>query len=159
MITMTNNQYAEVYTDGSCHTQLCVGGWAAIVFVGERKIVLSGKEKDTTHNRMELLAVINATEHILKNHKAVREIRLVSDSQYVIGLIDRQKKFIVGNYMTKAGKPIRNVDLVKCLLGLTKVISIQFEKIKAHQKQTDIANYNIEVDKLCRQIVRDAVKE
>jgi ribonuclease HI len=155
---MSNNQYAEVYTDGSCHTQLCVGGWAAIVFVDGEKIVLSGKEENTTHNRMELLAVINATEYILENFKTVKEIRLVSDSQYVIGLIRREAKFNASAYTTKAGKDIRNVDLVKRLLALTKMIGIQFEKIKAHQKQTEIINYNIEVDKLCRQIVREAVK-
>lgn len=151
-------QFAEVYTDGSCHTQLCVGGWAAILFVGEEKITLSGKEENTTHNRMELLAVINATEYILEHFKTVKEIRLISDSQYVIGLMRREAKFNASDYTTKAGKDIRNVDLVKRLLALTKVIDIQFEKIKAHQKQTEIVNYNIEVDKLCRQIVRDAVK-
>jgi len=155
---MLNTQYAEVYTDGSCHTQLCVGGWAAIAFVDGQKITLSGKEENTTHNRMELLSVINAAEYILEHFKTVKEIRLVSDSQYVIGLIRREAKFNASDYTTKAGKDIRNVDLVKRLLELTKIISIQFEKIKAHQKQTDIANYNIDVDKLCRQIVRDAVK-
>ena len=156
---MSNIHSAEVYTDGSCHTQLCVGGWAAIVFVDGEKITLSGKEENTTHNRMELLAVINATEYILEHFKTVKEIRLVSDSQYVIGLIKREAKFTSSDYTTKAGKDIRNVDLVKRLLELTKMITIQFEKIKAHQKQTKVVNYNIEVDKRCRQIVRDAVKD
>lgn len=156
---MSNIHCTEVYTDGSCHTQLCVGGWASIMFVDEKKITLSGKEENTTHNRMELLAVINATEYILEHFKTVKEIRLVSDSQYVIGLIRREAKFNASDYTTKAGKDIRNVDLVKRLLELTKIISIQFEKIKAHQKQTEITNYNIDVDKLCRQIVRDAVKD
>lgn len=155
---MSNIHYAEVYTDGSCHTQLCVGGWAAILFTAGEKITLSGKEENTTHNRMELLAVINATEYILEHFKTVKEIRLVSDSQYVIGLMRREAKFKASDYTTKAGKDIRNVDLVKRLLELTKIISIQFEKIEAHQKQTEITNYNIEVDKVCRQIVRDAVK-
>ena len=39
---MKNNQSAEVYTDGSCHTQLCIGGWAVIIFVNGDKITLSG---------------------------------------------------------------------------------------------------------------------
>ena len=106
---------------------------------------------------MEILAVINAVEYLQNNHSLIKEIRLVSDSQYVIGLIDRQSKFINNNFKTKAGSDIRNVDLVKVLLALANSISIQFVKIKAHQKETEIANYNIEVDKICRKLVREAV--
>ena len=45
---------AEIYTDGSCHTQQCIGAWAAIILIDQQKIVLSGRENDTTHNRMEI---------------------------------------------------------------------------------------------------------
>ncbi len=148
---------AEVYTDGSCHTQHCIGAWASILFIENKKITLSGTESNTTHNRMEILAVINAVEYILNKHPLVKEIRLVSDSQYVIGLIDRQSKFIKNNFKTKAGNDIRNVDLVRVLLAIANKITIQFVKIKAHQKETEIANYNIEVDKICRKLVREAV--
>jgi ribonuclease HI len=156
---MTINKFisAEVYTDGSCHTQLCIGAWASIVFIGDKKITLSGIERDTTHNRMEILAVINAVEYIQHNYPMIKEIRLVSDSQYVIGLMDRQSKFIKSNFKTKAGNAIRNIDLVTALLDLAGKMTIQFVKIKAHQKETEIINYNIEVDKICRKLVRDAV--
>jgi ribonuclease HI len=147
----------EVYTDGSCHTQHCMGAWASILFIGNEKITLSGTESNTTHNRMEILAVIRAVEYVQNNHPLIKEIRLISDSQYVIGLMDRQSKFIKSNFKTKAGNDIRNVDLVKVLLALANSISIQFVKIKAHQKETKIANYNIEVDKICRKLVREAV--
>lgn len=148
---------AEVYTDGSCHTQHCIGAWASILFIGSDKITLSGSESHTTHNRMEILAVINAVEYIQDKYPLIKEIRLVSDSQYVIGLMDRQSKFIKSNFKTKAGNDIRNVDLVKVLLVLANSISIQFVKIKAHQKETEIINYNLEVDKICRKLVREAV--
>ena len=62
---------AEIYTDGSCHTQHCIGAWASIVFIGNEKIILSGKEINTTHNRMELLAVINAVEYIQNNNPLI----------------------------------------------------------------------------------------
>jgi ribonuclease HI len=150
--------YAEIYTDGSCHTQLCVGAWAAVLLVGEDKITLSGKEVDTTHNRMEILGVINAIKYILQHHKTIADVKIVSDSQYVIGLIGRQSKFEASDFATKAGKDIRNVDLVKELLHLVSMINVQFVKIKAHQKATETINYNIEVDKLSRQLVREVVK-
>ncbi len=149
---------AEIYTDGSCHTQHCIGAWASIVFIGNEKIILSGKEINTTHNRMELLAVINAVQYIQNNHPLIKEIRLVSDSQYVIGLIDRQFKFIKSNFKTKSGNDIRNIDLVKVLLELANRTNLQFVKIKAHQKQSEVINYNLEVDKICRKLVREAVK-
>lgn len=147
----------EIYTDGSCHTQHCIGGWAAIIFIGKEKVTLCGTESHTTHNRMEILAVINAVEYVQNNYPQIKEISLVSDSQYVIGLMDRQFKFINNNFKTKAGKDIRNVDLVKRILGLANNMSIQFVKIKAHQKETEVVNYNIEVDKICRKLVRDEV--
>lgn len=149
---------AEIYTDGSCHTQQCVGAWAAVILIDEQKIVLSGKENNTTHNRMEILAVINAVKYIQIHFKSVTKIKVVSDSQYVIGLVGRQSKFESSDFTTKAGNDIRNIDLVKELLKLISLFNLEFVKIKAHQKVTDIINYNIEVDKLSRQLVREAVK-
>ena len=149
---------ALIYTDGSCHTQLCIGAWASIILVNDVKINLNGKEVDTTHNRMEIQAVIHSLLYVKKHHPKIEEIHIVSDSQYVVGLIGRQSKFIANGFQTKAGKDIRNIDLVKELLNLVSVMDVRFEKIKAHQKATDQINYNIEVDKTCRQIVRDAVK-
>jgi len=152
-------QSIEVYTDGSCHTQQCIGAWASVLLHTEGKITLSGHELDTTHNRMEILAVSNSIKHVIQHFPQVKEIKIISDSQYVIGLIGREKKFIASNYKTKAGADIRNVDLVKELLALLKTINVEFTKIKAHQKPSEATKYNIEVDKLCREIVRKLVKE
>ncbi|MCD6017756.1 MAG: hypothetical protein K0S53_877 [Bacteroidetes bacterium] len=148
-----------IYTDGSCHTQLCLGAWAAVILVNDEKIILSGKESDTTHNRMEIQAVIQSILYVKNNFKDVKNIHIVSDSQYVVGLIDRQAKFIAGKFLTKSGNDIRNKDLVKGFLELVSSMDIRFEKIKAHQKATEVINYNIEVDKICRQLVRESVKQ
>lgn len=147
----------EIYTDGSCHTQHCVGAWASVILHNNNKITLSGNELDTTHNRMEILAVTNSIKHVIEHFPQIKEIKIISDSQYVIGLIDREKKFITNNYKTKAGADIRNVDLIKELLALLKTIKVEFTKIKAHQKPSEASKYNIEVDKLCREIVRKLV--
>ncbi len=147
----------EVYTDGSCHTQLKVGAWAAIVFFNGELLTISGTVTETTHNRMELLAVIEAIRFIKINFPVTNQILIVSDSQYVVGLNERRQTLSSANFTSKKGNETRNADLVKILFEYTDVINLRFEKIKAHQKQTGSANYNIDVDKICRKLVRDAV--
>jgi ribonuclease HI len=141
---------AEIYTDGSCHTQQCVGAWAAIVLHDGKKTILSGVEKNTTHNRMELLAVIRSLKHF--NGSGV-QIRVVSDSQYVVGLNARKAKLQKQDFTTAAGKEVRNADLVKEFFLLSK--NVNFVKIKAHQKKTSTTNYNIEADVLVRKLMRE----
>ena len=77
---------AEIYTDGSCHTQNRIGAWAAIIFTATGKKVLAETVADTTHNRMERLAVIKGIEFIKRNYPGITTIKLFSDSQYVVGL-------------------------------------------------------------------------
>ena len=148
-----------IYTDGSCHTQHCIGGWAAIVFIGAEKTILKGKELNTTHNRMELLAVINAIKFVLEKDATINHLQIVSDSQYVVGLAARQTKLTSTNFITKKGNTLNNTDLVKELLHFISTLNLEFIKIKAHQQKTETTNYNIEVDKICRAIVREAVNE
>ena len=148
---------AIIYTDGSCHTQLRIGGWAALVFVAETKIILSGSDADTTHNRMELLAVIEAIKYVKLNIPNAKRVHICSDSQYVVGLDYRKSKLSGNNFITKKGNELQNADLMQALWQLVEGLSITYEKVKAHEKATHIPNHNIEVDKLSRKIVRDAV--
>ena len=147
----------DIYTDGSCHTQLLIGGWAAILFIDHEKVVLTGQETDTTHNRMELTAVIKAVNYVQTNYPAATSIDIFSDSQYVIGLRGRKARLSAAGFTTNAGKQIQNADLVKELLALDESLTLNFTKIKAHQKENETVNHNIEVDKLARKIVRDLV--
>ncbi len=148
----------EIFTDGSCHTQKLVGAWASIIFMNNQKVVLSGVEYETTHNRMEILAVVNAIKHIHQLNEGYKNIKIVSDSQYVIGLVNRQHKFLASHFKTKSGNDIRNIDLVKEFLQLIENLDVEFVKIKAHQKPEVNTNYNIEVDKLSRRLVREVVR-
>jgi ribonuclease HI len=151
-----SNTAITIYTDGSCHTQHRIGGWASLLFIGEEKIVLSGTDVDTTHNRMELTAVIKAVEYAQERYtKAI--LHIISDSQYVIGLKGRKEKLSGAGFITKKGNEIQNADLVQRLLLLVEQVQVTFTKIKAHQRQGAIVNHNLEVDKLSRKIVRDAV--
>ena len=151
-----SEQFAEIHTDGSCHTQNRIGAWVAIILIGTEKKVLSAIVQDTTHNRMELLAVIKGIEYIKKNYAAINTIKLFSDSQYVIGLRDREKKLTAMDFSTKKRTGIQNADLVKELLALFSTSRIELTKVKAHQKKTGTINNNIEADKLSRKMVREA---
>jgi ribonuclease HI len=148
----------KVYTDGSCHTQHKIGTWVAIVFAGTKRKILSGIEKDTTHNRMELTAVIEAIEHIRTHYKNV-SIKVYTDSQYVTGLPARKEKLLSTDFITGRGTALQNADLIKIFFETLTVLTIEFIKIKAHQKKDDITNYNREADRLSRKLLRAAVED
>jgi ribonuclease HI len=147
----------EIYTDGSCHTQQKVGAWAAIIFLKNEKKILSDIEFNTTHNRMELIAVMKAISYVSEMNPESKLI-IYSDSQYVIGIPDRIETFKKQPFRTKSGKEIQNIDLLKKFISLLKSVNIEFIKVKAHQKKTEIENPNREVDKLSRKIVREYIK-
>ena len=69
----------KIYTDGSCLRNPGDGGWAAIIIIDGETKEISGSERDTTNNRMELLAPINALKEMKPNEK----IEIYTDSQYV----------------------------------------------------------------------------
>jgi ribonuclease HI len=136
----------DIYTDGSCDTQSLLGAWAAIILSSSGKIVLSGKEVNTTHQRMELLAVIKALQFV-----DVPAVTVYTDSQYVTGLVGRN--LAAKGFKTKKGAAVRNADLVQELLALEAAMEVTFVKVKAHGKEFP---FNVEVDKLVRGLVRDS---
>ena len=149
---------ADLYTDGSCDTQYLTGAWVCILFAGEERQQLSGVEMDTTHNRMELLAVINGIEYLRDHYPAVCRICIYSDSQYVTGLESRRERLTMKDFTSKKGKALPNADLLMRLLKLYECYTIETIKIKAHQKKNEINAFNIEADLLSRKLLREAVK-
>ena len=149
--------FITIYTDGSCHTQLKIGAWAAVILIANDKKILTGTVINTTHQRMELTAVIEALSYVQHHFAGVININLVTDSQYVVGLPGRMQKLQSANFITKQGQPIQNADLVQQLYKLSESFNIDFIKIQAHLKKKSEADYNIEVDKLCRKLVREHV--
>lgn len=146
---------ATIYTDGSCDTQSTQGAWVAIILTDGEKVVLSGKVPDTTHNRMELSAVIEGIKYAQNTFKDIQSLHIYSDSQYVTGLMDRQHKLSSKNFITSKGTLLPNTDLVRQLYELSTQIQLIFTKVKAHQKQGVDTNYNIDADKLVRKIMRE----
>jgi ribonuclease HI len=150
---------ADIYTDGSCHTQHKIGTWVAIVFTGTNKAILSGTVKDTTHNRMELMAVVKAVEYIKIHMVNCTSVTVFTDSQYVTGLPERNEKLTKAGFINGKRNPLQNAELVKLFYKTISKLSIEFIKIKAHQKSTRVVNYNREADMLSRKLLRTAVEE
>ena len=118
----------EIYTDGSCLTNPGHGGWAAIINENGKIKKISGNEKNTTNNRMELLAPINA----LKEMNASSQITIYTDSQYVkLGITEWINKWIINNWQTSKKEDVKNKDLWIELYDLNKALNVKWNWVKA----------------------------
>ena len=151
---MTNTSIPiEIYTDGSSHTQKLIGAWAAIIYYNKTKIIIKQVETNTSHNRMEMQAVIQAIKFVDTNYSTNIPIIINSDSQYVVNLVDRKEKLKKNEFFTRKGNPVKNLDLVITLIDQIETHEITFNKIKAHLKDGDTKNR--EVDLLVRKLMRE----
>ena len=120
-----------LYADGACSGNPGPGGWAVILkqsATGRAKRI-SGGQKMTTNNRMELLAVISGLENIEKTSK----IKVVTDSQYVSkGMTEWITNWVAKNWRTAAKKPVKNVDLWQRLLKISSKHEVSWEWIAGH---------------------------
>ena len=119
-----------IYTDGACSGNPGPGGWGAILSYNGREKELSGGERQTTNNRMELTAVISALE-------ALREpcaVELYSDSKYVIDALSKgwAESWRKKNWIKSDKKPALNPDLWERLLDLTAVHTVRYHWVKGH---------------------------
>ena len=120
----------EIFTDGACKGNPGPGGWCAILRYNGIEKMISGGEKDTTNNRMELSAVLFA----LKALKEPCHITLQSDSKYVLDSLSKgwvygwQKK----GWKKSDGKPALNVDLWQPLLTEIAKHEMEYVWIKGH---------------------------
>jgi ribonuclease HI len=98
----------RIYTDGACKGNPGPGGWGALLRVGAHEKELFGGELQTTNNRMELAAVINA----LASLKRPCEVEIYTDSQYVRnGITEWLAQWRRRGWKTADGKPVKNLDL------------------------------------------------
>ena len=146
-----------IYTDGSCNPEYEIGAWAAVLFIDDEKLVLSATEEGTTHQRMELTAVIRAFEYLSQVSLVGQSIQVFTDSQYVVDIPRRSTRLKAKSFLTKSGLPINNADLLEGLIGHVEKLKPIFVKVKAHQR--DVPSANQEVDKLSRKLVREMVDQ
>ncbi|MBR2504309.1 MAG: ribonuclease HI [Oscillospiraceae bacterium] len=120
----------EIFTDGACKGNPGPGGWCAILRYNGVEKMISGGEKETTNNRMELSAVLFA----LKALKEPCRITLQSDSKYVLDSLS--KGWVYGwqknGWKKSDGKPALNVDLWQQLLEEIRKHELEYVWIKGH---------------------------
>ncbi|MDA9234216.1 ribonuclease HI [Candidatus Pelagibacter sp.] len=133
----------KIYTDGSCLNNPGNGGWAAIINQNGEILKISGNEKNTTNNKMELMAPIQALKKINKNNK----VEICTDSQYVkLGITEWIHKWTKNNWKTSKKEEVKNKKLWLELYELTKSFDINWVWVKAHSGNI----LNEEVDLLAK---------
>lgn len=134
----------EIYTDGACSGNPGAGGWGALLRYGNIEKELSGGEVNTTNNRMELTAVIEA----LKALKKPCNIVLYTDSRYVMdGVNEWLPNWKLNGWRTANKKtPVKNIDLWQSLESLIEKHKIKWIWVKGHNGHPE----NERVDKLAR---------
>ena len=119
----------EIYTDGACRGNPGPGGWGALLVAGEHRKTMHGGERDTTNNRMELTAAIEAL-NALKRPSAVV---LHTDSKYVMqGVTEWMANWKKRGWKTAAKKPVKNQDLWIALDEATRRHDIKWVWVKGH---------------------------
>ncbi len=137
-----------VYTDGACSGNPGVGGWGAVLIYNGHEKRIFAAEGETTNNRMEVTAVIEA----LKNLTEPCEVDVYSDSAYTVNA------FIKGwvydwarsNWIKSDNKPLLNADLWQQLYALSKTHKLNFIKVKGHADN--------EYNNVCDKLATDAIK-
>lgn len=125
----------EIYTDGSCRGNPGPGGWGAILLEKDSKKpfeTVKGHESDTTNNRMEMIAVIEALRYLHENHMQNMDVILHSDSNLIVKTLNE-------GWKRKA-----NLDLWEELDELNEELSVKFIWIRGHNNH----KWNEEVDRI-----------
>lgn len=131
---MSDLSYVEIATDGACKGNPGPGGWGALIRFGDKEKEISGGEPDTTNNRMELRAAIEA----LNSLKRPCKVKLSIDSTYVKdGITQWVFNWQKNGWRTAARKPVKNADLWQGLLEAVKSHDIEWHWVKGHAGDAD----------------------
>jgi ribonuclease HI len=126
---MSHENKVIIYTDGGCRGNPGPGGWGAIMQFGNHKKELYGYEKETTNNRMELMAAICSLEQLKRPCKIV----LTTDSQYVRqGITEWMAGWKQRGWKTAAKKPVKNKDLWQRLDDAVSQHDVEWQWVKGH---------------------------
>ncbi|MDR3187379.1 MAG: ribonuclease HI [Holosporaceae bacterium] len=141
-------KHAEIYTDGACSGNPGPGGWGALIICERAEKELSGGEKNTTNNRMELMAVIRALEHLSEPCS----VALYTDSAYVKnGITLWIRNWQKNGWLNAQKEPVKNQDLWLRLLEISAKHKVSWNWVKGHAGN----QFNERADKLakaqCRQ--------
>lgn len=140
-------QKVIIYTDGACSGNPGPGGWAAILMSKDLKKEISGGDKSTTNNIMELTAIIEG----LKALKFECEVEIYSDSSYCVNAFKQGwiYNWLKKGWKTSTGEAVKNQELWQELYFLTKKHKVTFNKVKGHS--------NVELNNRCDELARNAI--
>jgi len=136
---MNDDNIIKIWTDGACSGNPGPGGWGVLIKNNNTIEELSGSEANTTNNRMEMIAVINALKSINSNKRIV----IFTDSKYVKdGINSWINNWKINNWKNSQKKDVKNKDLWQELDILTKKYDIQWKWVKGHSGniENDIAD-------------------
>lgn len=130
----------EIYTDGACSGNPGIGGYGAVLIYNGIQKQISGVNPETTNNRMELTAIIEALK-LLKEKNL--ELHIFSDSAYIVNAFNNDwiTNWILNDFKTSCKKPVMNQDLWFELLKLLDGHEFHFVKVKGHS--------DVELNNLC----------
>ena len=140
--------FVEIFADGACSGNPGVGGFGAILRSGTKYVELSGGEKMTTNNRMEMMAVITALEAL----KRPCDVRITTDSNYIVkGMTEWIDGWRRNNWKNSQKKEVLNRDLWERLLRASGDHVIEWAWIKGHNGHDE--------NERCDLLAREAVKK
>ncbi len=141
-------KHVDIYTDGACSGNPGPGGYGVILMYGSLKRELSGGEKQTTNNRMELSGVIRGLSAL----REPCEVALYTDSQYVVNAMTKgwAKKWQANGWMRNKREKALNPDLWEKLLALCEQHEVTFHWVKGHAENA----YNNRCDALAVEAAR-----
>lgn len=140
----------QIFTDGACRGNPGLGGWAAILRNSDgREKEISGSEKNTTNNRMEMRAAIEALKALTQDC----EVDIMTDSEYLRkGITEWVHQWQARGWRTSQKKPVKNKDLWVALLEAEKRHSVRWHWVKGHsghpenERADELANQAIDRD-------------
>jgi len=138
------NAAVEIFTDGACRGNPGPGGWAALLRFGDREKVISGAEPETTNNRMELRAAIEALAALRRRSRVV----LTTDSQYVRqGITQWLAGWKKNGWRTAARAPVKNRDLWERLDELAAGHDVEWHWVRGHSGHPENERADLEANK------------
>ncbi|WP_370277088.1 ribonuclease HI [Pontibacterium sp.] len=139
----------EIFTDGACKGNPGPGGWGAVLRYGDNEKQIFGGEANTTNNRMELMAAIEALAVL----KRACDVKLTTDSQYVRkGITEWMKNWKRNGWKTAAKQPVKNADLWQRLDEEVQRHNVQWHWVKGHSGHPGNERADALANKGCEQI-------
>lgn len=121
--------HVEIFTDGACSGNPGPGGWGVVLRSKNTEKELSGAEKDTTNNRMEMMAVIAGLEAL----KRACRVSITTDSQYVMkGMTEWLPGWKARNWRTASKQPVKNADLWQRLEKAVQPHQVEWQWVRGH---------------------------